>query len=78
MKIYKDESLSNFNFWGGAQDSTEKLTTDELDTIESNLNELYPDGINETELNDLFWFEFETLCSWIGEYEEDALNRIDD
>lgn len=66
MKLYKEESLSNFEFWSGAKDSAEKLTSKEFDQIEAILEDLNPDGMSETEVNDLFWFEFETVAEWIG------------
>jgi hypothetical protein len=69
MKLFKEESLQNFEFWSGAKDRVAKLTTDELDQIELTLEELYPDGMSETELNDLFWFDFETVLEWIGKEE---------
>lgn len=75
MKIYKEESLSRFKFWSGAKDRAEKLTDQEFDQIESMLEELYPDGIDETKLNDLFWFEFETIAEWLGTTEEEILER---
>jgi hypothetical protein len=75
MKIHSEKSLSDFEFWSGGKDRAEKLTSEELDQIELTLEELYPDGIDETELNDLFWFDFETVVGWIGETEEDILNR---
>lgn len=71
MKIYREESLSGFEFWSGAKDFAEKLTDNEFDQIEDNLTELYPDGMDKTELNDLFWFEPETICDWLGlDYDE--------
>lgn len=69
MKIYKEESLSNFEFWSGAKDNVEKLTSNEFDQIETTLEDLYPAGMSETELNDLFWFDFETVLEWIGKEE---------
>lgn len=69
MKLYKEESLNNFEFWSGAKDRANKLTSRELDQIESTLEELYPDGMSETELNDLFWFDFETVLEWTGKEE---------
>jgi len=69
MKIYREESLANFEFWSGAKDRAELLTGKELDQIETALEELYPDGMSETELNDLFWFDFETVLGWIGKEE---------
>ena len=66
MKIYREESLSGFEFWSGAKDFAEKLTDTEFDQVEGNLTELYPDGMDETQINDLFWFEPETVCDWLG------------
>lgn len=71
MKIYKEESLSNFEFWSGAKDFAEKLTYNELDQIEAILTDTYPDGMDETQINDLFRFEPETICDWLGlDYDE--------
>lgn len=78
MKIYKEESLSNFEFWSGAKDRAEKLTSQELDQIEATLEELYPDGMSETEINDLFWFDFETVLEWIGKEECEECGEIFD
>ena len=66
MKIYREESLSGFEFWSGAKDFAEKLTDTEFDQIEDNLTGLYPDGMDETQINDLFWFEPGTVCEWLG------------
>ena len=69
MKLYKEENLNGFVFWSGAKDNASKLTNEELDQIESTLEELYPDGMSETQVNDLFWFDFETVLEWIGKEE---------
>ena len=66
MKILRENSLSDFEFWNGAEDFAARLTDEELSAIEAVIEDLYPDGIGETELNDLFWFEPETVCEWIG------------
>ena len=66
MKIYREESLSGFEFWSVAKDFAEKLTDNELDQVEVILTDTYPDGMDETELNDLFRFEPETVCDWLG------------
>lgn len=63
MKIYKEESLSNFEFWSGAKEFASKLTENEFDAIEASLEDIYPDGMDETQVNDLFWFEPEYICS---------------
>ena len=66
MKLYKEESIGTFDFWSGAKDTAEYLTEDEMNTIEGILEELFPDGMSETELNDLFWFEDDTIAEWLG------------
>lgn len=66
MKIYSELDLKRFEFWSGAADNAKLLTDEEMDQIESTLEELFPDGASETEINDLFWFDFETVVEWIG------------
>ena len=75
MLIKKEDSLSNFEFWQGAADRVKYLTQSELDIIEEQLTELYPDGIDETQLNDIFWFDFEFIAEMIGETEDSILER---
>lgn len=66
MKIYREESLSNFEFWSGAIANAEEFTLEELDRIGDMLEAESPDGMDETEINDLMWFEPEYLASLIG------------
>lgn len=66
MRIYCDESLSNFRFWSGAVCRAEQLTNEQFDAIQRELEMLYPDGMSDTELNDLFWFYFEWIVGLIG------------
>lgn len=66
MKIYREESLSGFEFWSGAIANAEEFTLEELDSISDVLEAENPDGMDETEINDLMWFEPEYLASLIG------------
>lgn len=75
MKVSKELDLTRFEFWSGAKDFADNLTPSELQNIEQQLEELYPDGIDETTVNDLFWFEDEFLCELIGEDLEEVYNR---
>lgn len=76
MKMYKEESLINFNFWSGARDTVKHLTSDDLNTIESILEDTNPDGLSETEINDFFWFEEDTIAEWLGYSDfEELMNR---
>ena len=78
MKITTNESLNEFRWWGGAISRAQMLSYDELNEFEAVMEELYPDGVDETTLNDIMWFDFEWVCESIGlEYniEEDKIYR---
>ena len=66
MKIIKEDSLRNFDFWSGARDRVKYLSDEDFDQIEETLEEIYPDGMTETEINDLFWFDEDTIAEWLG------------
>ncbi len=66
MKVTKEISLSNFEFWSGAVDTVKYLTTEELDQIEFMLMDLHPEGLDATQINDIFWFEDDMLAEWLG------------
>ena len=66
MKIYRDTSLRYFEFWGAAYDNVTELSHDDLDSIETILEDLYPDGMDATDLNDLFCYDFDTVLEWVG------------
>lgn len=76
MKYTVDENLSNFKFWSGAKDRAELLTGSQLDEIGEALEVEFADRENlptDTEINDLFWFDFEYVCGLIGlMYKEDG------
>jgi hypothetical protein len=78
MKVYTEQSLCNFNFWSGAKETVKYLTYDEMHTIESILEELYPDGMEDTQINDIFWFEDDWIAEMLGYKNFDALMRRDD
>lgn len=76
MKIYTENSLTNFEFWSGAKDTVKYLTDEELDTIENILEEMYPDGVDETTINDIFWFEDDWIAEMLGYNDfEEIMNR---
>lgn len=66
MFIKKYISLRDFNFWSGATSTRNLLTGDELDVIEEILEEVYPDGLEEIELNDIFWFDDDFIAKCLG------------
>ena len=67
MKIYSEISIADFKAWGGAIDTLDRIIAeDKCDELEAILEDLYPDGISETELNDLLWFDDEAVFGWLG------------
>ena len=78
MKIYAEKSLRDFEFWSGAKDTVKYLTLNELDTIEEILEDVNPDGMDETEINDFFWFEDDTIAEWLGYDDFEELMHRDD
>lgn len=79
MKIYTEKSLNEFDFWSGAKDTVKYLTEDEINQIESILEDCFPDGMSDTEINDFFWFEEDTIAEWLGYSSfEDIMDREND
>lgn len=74
MKIISETCLGEFKFWSGAEDTAQRIWEEKgeegWEQLEAILEDLYPDGIDETELNDLLWFDAETVYEWLGIGEE--------
>ena len=67
MKITSEMSLKNFKAWSGAKDTLNKLIElDKCDELEFILDDLYPDGLTNTQLNDILWFEDEWIFETLG------------
>lgn len=67
--VYKvDDSLTNFKFWSGAATNVELLTYDELEQLDDILPEYFGENDipTQTEVNDLFWFDFPTVVEALG------------
>jgi hypothetical protein len=67
MKTTKDTTLANFDAWSGAVETKEAiLNAGKGDEFDSLIEELYPDGLTETQLNDILWFEEEWIFESLG------------
>ena len=77
MKIYREIPLTEFEFWAGGKDTVEELTESELKQIEQILEHIYPEGLSEWELNDIFWFERDLIAEWLGYEDFDEIMRRD-
>ena len=76
MKTFTETNLTSFEFWSGAKDNASKLTDEQLNEVDNILQDCYPDGMSETELNDIFWFDFDTVLEWLGLEECDQCGEI--
>ena len=70
MKIISEQKLRYFDFWGGAKEKAKLLSYEELDIIEMELEMMFfPEGLEETKLNDIFWFDDDFIAQILG-YED--------
>ena len=66
MKISYELDLSTFKAWSGAVDTLNRIQHEgKCEALEAILEDIYPDGMTETELNDLLWFEPDTVYEWL-------------
>lgn len=75
MKIYEEKTLKDFEFWAGAREFANRLIDDEWDILEEYFNEGYPDGIANTDLNDIFWFDSDALLEILNVSDDEFWNR---
>ena len=75
MTIIKEQRLEDFEFRSGASYMAERVTSEEFGIIENYLEELYPDGMDEEQINDFFWFEGDTIAQILGYEDEDDMMK---
>lgn len=76
MRYYVEESLSKFNFWSGGRDRAKLLSDEQFDIVEQMMEEMAPEeGWSDTAINDLFWFDFDTIANWLGYKSEEHLEK---
>ena len=76
MTIRYELDLNSFQAWSGAKDTLERIQREGKCTeLENILEELYPDGMTETELNDLLWFDSESVYEWLGIRSEGQIEK---
>jgi hypothetical protein len=66
MLIHSDTKLRDFEFWSGGADTANCLTWEQLDELEGVFEDIYPDGIDDVNLNDIFYFEPDTVAELLG------------
>ena len=80
MTITYELDLNSFKAWSGAIDTLDRIKREgKCEELESILEDTYPDGMTETELNDLLWFEADEVYSWVGlRTEEEIRNELEE
>lgn len=63
----KEYSLKRFNPWMGAIDAYNKIMEKGLENeFEDLMDEIFPEGLTEMELNDFLWFEDDYIYEILG------------
>lgn len=72
MKVHSDISIRYFEAWSGAVDTQKRIIDECLcDEFDSLIEELYPDGLTDTQLNDILWFEEDWIFESLGISDEE-------
>ena len=72
MKIVQEIGISEFQAWSGAVETLERICNENKESeFEAMIEELHPDGLTDTELNDILWFESEWIYEMLGIEEEE-------
>lgn len=73
MKVITETNLRGFNAWSGAVDTKNLIISLGLEEeFEMLIDELYEEGLTDTQLNDLLWFESDWILENLGvKVEED-------
>ena len=76
MTITYELDLNSFEAWSGAKDTLDRIQREgKCAELENILEELYPDGMTETQLNDLLWFDSESVYEWLGIRSEEQIEK---
>lgn len=67
MKITFDVELRSFKFQSPlAKETASYITFSEMDRIQQILEDAYPNGMTDSNLEDIFGYEVDTIANWIG------------
>lgn len=77
--IIENFDITDFEAWSGGKDTLERIIEEDKEKeFESLVEEQWPDGVADTELNDYLWFEDETIFQYLGISDEEAEEEDDD
>lgn len=72
MALIVNVGIEGYKPWSGAISTWDVIEeANKVDELEYLLEELYPEGITDTQLNDILWFESDYIFENLGITEED-------
>ena len=75
MIVTSEIDLRNFEGWSGGESTLATLSYDQIDTLQFILEDAYPEGIDETHLNDILRFETDWIAELLGFTDWESLER---
>lgn len=67
MIIHQEIALEDFEAWSGGEDTLDRVwNAGKMRDLEMILEDMYPDGMDTTDLNDLLRFESDAVYGWLG------------
>ena len=76
MTYTVETSLADFPAWSGAVHTLDVLNEKDLcDTVEACLVDVLGESPTDTEINDMLWFETDTIAEWCGFSSWEALEN---
>ena len=67
MKVYEELNLKDFESWSGATETKNIIINEgKEEEFEELIEELFPNGVSATELNDLLCFDNEYVLNALG------------
>ena len=67
MTITYELDLNRFEAWRGAVDTKNRIIEEgKAEAFNSLVEDIFPDGCTETEMNDFLWFDDEQIFEWLG------------
>ena len=74
MKITTELSLESFEAWSGAISTKNTIIeAGKTEEFEALIEDCYPEGMTDTQLNDILWFEEDWLYECLGMNEEEEV-----
>lgn len=75
MIVSYELDLNSFKAWSGAKSTLERIQREsKCEALENELDMIYPEGMTETQLNDLLWFEPDYCYELVGLRTETQIN----